>query len=169
MRGGGDGADFELLAQLPHGDGGDHGGEFDGLWSGDDGDGEQHRRARLWFMPIQPDDADEGDLPHLPLRHGHCCGQRELPGRDAADGKEPVMRGTDCTKDQIQSARLFIANAQAGNHKGRLFPPDERIIQIPFGKMARLVAWYGAVRYIAGRDHSGGTLESPGPIDGRKV
>ena len=67
MRGGGDGADFELLAQLPDGDGGDHGGEFDGLWVGDDGDALEYRSAWIRFMPIQPDNANQGDLPHLPL------------------------------------------------------------------------------------------------------
>lgn len=74
-----------------------------------------------------------------------------------------ALRGTDLTEAQIQSARIF-ANAR---RKGELqeMPDDGQLIVQKFGDMARLLAWYGALRFKAGRDGTGGTLEEPGPLD----
>lgn len=77
------------------------------------------------------------------------------------------MRGTDCTEAQIQSAREFLHARQAGSIEG-LAIDDERVVSLPFGNMAKLLAWYGALRFKAGRDGTGGTLEAPGPMDERK-
>lgn len=71
------------------------------------------------------------------------------------------MKGTDCTPEQIQSARDFLF-ARSLNIEA--VPDDSRVIMLPFGDLARLVAWYGALRYAAGRDGTGGTLEVPGEI-----
>lgn len=69
------------------------------------------------------------------------------------------MRGTDVTEEQMKSAREFAFARSVGLEE---MPDDQRIIMLPFGKMVRLMAWYGAMRYKAGRDGAGGTLESPG-------
>jgi hypothetical protein len=73
---------------------------------------------------------------------------------------EIEMRGTELTEQQIQSARQFLSDRRV-SFPGKI-PLDEQIIKIPFGDVARIVAWCGALRYIAGRDGSGGTLEEPG-------
>ena len=77
------------------------------------------------------------------------------------------MRGTDCTEAQIESARKFLAARQSGPIEGMAID-DDRVVSVPFGQMARLLAWYGALRFAAGRDGTGGTLEEPGPMDTRK-
>lgn len=76
------------------------------------------------------------------------------------------MKGTDCTEAQIDSARQFCADRRKDQPGER--PRDAQEITISFGQLARLVAWYGALRYMAGRDGTGGTLECPGPIDTRE-
>ena len=70
------------------------------------------------------------------------------------------MRGTELTDAQIESARRFCADRRKDAPGDT--PDDSRIISIPFGQMIRLVAWYGALRFQAGRDGTGGTLEKPG-------
>ena len=72
------------------------------------------------------------------------------------------MRGTDCTTEQIASAREFVWLRQTIPHAS--CPGDEQMVTLPFGHLARVVAWYGALRYIAGRDGTGGSLEKPGEM-----
>lgn len=74
------------------------------------------------------------------------------------------MKGTDLTDAQIQSARQFLVDRRSGDNKG-VMPADEENIVQSFGNLARVVAWYGALRYEAGRNGTGGTLENPGPIE----
>jgi len=71
------------------------------------------------------------------------------------------VKGTDCTPEQIQSAREFLL-ALARNID--TMPDDDAIVTPRFGDFARTVAWYGALRYKAGRDGTGGTLEAPGEV-----
>src|SRR6185437_1857670 len=63
-----------------------------------------------------------------------------------------AMRGTEVTEDQMQSAREF-AFARSVGLAG--MPDDDQQITVTFGKMVRLMAWYGALRYQAGRDGTG--------------
>lgn len=74
------------------------------------------------------------------------------------------MRGTECTAGQMEHARKFLMD-RAPNVLDR--PTDERRVTIPFGDIARILAWYGALRFIAGRDATGGSLEIPGPMEKR--
>lgn len=69
------------------------------------------------------------------------------------------MRGTDLTDEQLLSARKFVSD--------RMIPPQSEIppmVTIPAEKLVRLIAWYGALRFVAGRDGTGGTLEKPGEL-----
>lgn len=74
------------------------------------------------------------------------------------------MKGTDLTEDQIQSAREFACARQRINRSGAVFD-DATEVTLRFGDLARLVAWYGAIRFQAGEKGIGGTLEKPGPMD----
>jgi hypothetical protein len=74
------------------------------------------------------------------------------------------VRGTELTQQQIESAELFVRDRQC---EGRKPQKDERI-SIRFDDLVRIVAWYGALRYKAGRDKDGGTLEAPGYFVVRK-
>ncbi len=73
------------------------------------------------------------------------------------------MKGTELTPEQIESARQFVA----GRMKQDEPYPDEQRVTVPFGDIARIVAWYGALRYQAGATGIGGTFERPGPFGGR--
>ena len=70
------------------------------------------------------------------------------------------MKGTDLTGAQIAHAQQFIAERcrLSATHL------DRRMVEIPMADLARAIAWYGALRYMAGRDGTGGTLERPGPL-----
>jgi hypothetical protein len=73
------------------------------------------------------------------------------------------MKGTELTQEQIQSAREFaVARQVKGFEAGTI--DDAHRVAIRFGDLARLVAWYGAMRYEAGRTGEGGTLEKPGQM-----
>lgn len=67
------------------------------------------------------------------------------------------MRGTDVTPAQLKSAENFIRARQACGRS----PQSDELISIRFDHLCRLVAWYGALRYAAGRDGIA-TLEEPG-------
>lgn len=68
------------------------------------------------------------------------------------------MRGVDCTPEQIAHARKFFeSSARRTIDRDVTLKPDD---------LFRIIAWYGALRYIAGRDGEGGTLERPGPLGG---
>jgi len=68
-----------------------------------------------------------------------------------------TMKGTDCTDVQVAHAREFIeAYALHG-------PMPEKFIVVA-DDLARLVAWYGAMRFESGRTGEGGTLECPGEL-----
>ena|ERR1700729_3947856 len=69
------------------------------------------------------------------------------------------MKGTDLTKEQLRAAEIFILET-AGRRVGMDAPSG--IVTMQFDAMVRLLAWYGAVRFKAARDGSGGTLENPG-------
>lgn len=68
------------------------------------------------------------------------------------------MKGTDCTPEQIANASDFMARI------GK-WPASRPVGQIDREDVAVLLAWYGALRYQAGRDGTGGTFEHPGPFD----
>ena len=70
------------------------------------------------------------------------------------------MKGCRCTPAQIASANAFLEIAKWA-------PSDERA-NVRRADIVRLVAWYGALRYIAGQSGEGGTLEQPGPLVGRR-
>jgi hypothetical protein len=75
------------------------------------------------------------------------------------------MRGTELTVEQIASAREFV-HGRTRNVK--TMPKDEQAVTVTFGQLARLVAWYGAIRYQAGADGIGGTLAVPAEMVVRK-
>lgn len=81
------------------------------------------------------------------------------------------MRGTDCTPGQLKSASDFVrARHVDGYSKApKLSPFSDQQIVIRWADLVNLLAWYGALRYTAGRDGTGGTLENPGPIDSTKA
>jgi hypothetical protein len=64
------------------------------------------------------------------------------------------MRGTDLTPEQLKAAEKFIMD-----RSGRAKRPE--MVMNKFDDLVRLVAWYGAIRFVAGRDGIGGTLEKP--------
>lgn len=66
------------------------------------------------------------------------------------------MKGTDCTPEQIEAASTFLAD--------RGWPTHAATAAISRENVACLIAWYGACRYIAARDGTGGTLEQPGVL-----
>ena len=66
------------------------------------------------------------------------------------------MKGTDCTAEQLQQASLFLAARGWPKVVPATMPRREDIV--------RLIAWYGAMRYVAGRDGTGGSLEQPGEL-----
>lgn len=67
------------------------------------------------------------------------------------------MKATDCTPEQIESAEQWLHD--------RGWPVDAEVARVNRQQMARLVAWYGALRFQAGRDGIGGTFERPGILD----
>lgn len=67
------------------------------------------------------------------------------------------MRGTELTPAQIKAAELFILERQCAGP----VPDAETTISLPFEKMVRLVAWYGALRYRSAQ-RGQGSLEEPG-------
>lgn len=71
------------------------------------------------------------------------------------------MNGMDLTPEQLDSASDFVlARRTVGD---LILPPDsDSRISIRWDELVRVVAWYGAMRYVAGRDQIGGTLEIPG-------
>ncbi len=64
------------------------------------------------------------------------------------------MKGTDCTPSQIVSASQFLA--------ARGWPDDDIRREFKREDIVRIVAWYGAMRFQAGRDGVGGTIDRPG-------
>lgn len=66
------------------------------------------------------------------------------------------MRGTELTPQQLERAKEFVRGRQVV--KADL--TDEQQIQLAFGDLVRLVAWYGAIRFEAGQKGIG-TLEVP--------
>lgn len=69
------------------------------------------------------------------------------------------MKGTDVTGEQIEAARQFIVG------RGGRLASDEQMVALTAGELVRVVAWYGALRFKAGRDGTGGTLEHPGELE----
>lgn len=67
------------------------------------------------------------------------------------------MKGTDCTPEQIAHASEFMEIAR--------WPVSAPTAKCSRDQTARLLAWYGAMRFQAGRDGVGGTLEKPGFIE----
>lgn len=63
------------------------------------------------------------------------------------------MRGVDCTPEQLKAAERFILA------RARRTDSPEMITQ-RFEDLVRLLAWYGAIRYKAGRDGIS-SLENP--------
>lgn len=66
------------------------------------------------------------------------------------------MKGTDCTEQQLARAGEFLTN--------RGWPEGQDFRRVSRADVARIVAWYGAMRFIAGRDGDAGTLEAPNEI-----
>lgn len=67
------------------------------------------------------------------------------------------MRGTDCAAEQIASASSFLGD--------RGWPLKGLRAVLTRDDAVRLIAWYGAMRFVAGRDGTGGTLEHPGVLE----
>lgn len=74
------------------------------------------------------------------------------------------MKGTDVTQEQLRAAERFVRSIQRAGTKQ---PEAESAIVLPFMDLVQLVAWYGALRYIAGRDGIN-SLENPGEVVNRK-
>jgi len=74
------------------------------------------------------------------------------------------VRGTDLTDEQIQSARKFACARQKIPATDGMID-DTTVVSLKFGDLARLVAWYGAIRYQAGKHGVGGSFEAPGPME----
>lgn len=70
------------------------------------------------------------------------------------------MRGTDCTNEQIAHAREFWISRV--RNRARL--DDAGCVYVSLDDIARMMAWYGALRFIGARDGIGGTLEQPGEL-----
>ncbi len=67
------------------------------------------------------------------------------------------MKGTDCTPEQLQAASDFLAVPG--------WPEGTERAELERSDIVHLLAWYGALRFQAGRDGTGGTLEVPGAFD----
>lgn len=67
------------------------------------------------------------------------------------------MRGTDCTPKQLGHASDFLAD--------RGWPDNVNFGSQRREDVARLLAWYGVLRYQAGRDGTGGSLEEPSALE----
>lgn len=75
------------------------------------------------------------------------------------------MKGTDCTSEQLASARQFLHDRRVA--RGASSPDsvgDNVTVEVRYGDFVRMIAWYGALRFMAGRDGTGGTLEKPGEL-----
>jgi len=66
------------------------------------------------------------------------------------------MRGKDLTQDQLDRAKEFVKFCQV--FKREL--ADEQDVVLRFGDLVRLVAWYGAIRFVASQNGIG-TLDCP--------
>ena len=60
------------------------------------------------------------------------------------------MRGTDVTPEQMEAARVFLADTMQ-----RTPPELGDVLEICFDDLLRLMAWYGAVRYRGALDGIG--------------
>jgi hypothetical protein len=69
------------------------------------------------------------------------------------------MKGTAITPAQYTAARRFIFDREALPTDSER--SDDAQVILRFGDLVGLVAWYGAIRYIAGRGRIN-SLESPG-------
>jgi hypothetical protein len=65
---------------------------------------------------------------------------------------QKAIKASDLTHDQLASARDFLT--------GNDWPESENKRTVPREEVARLIAWYGALRFRAGADGIG-TLEKP--------
>ena len=66
--------------------------------------------------------------------------------------KQRIIKASDLTEDQLASAGDFLTrNNWTENEESRTVPRSE---------IAKLIAWYGALRFLAGADGVG-TLEKP--------
>ena len=52
------------------------------------------------------------------------------------------MKGIEVSQAEIDCAKEFLRVTQ----KGRKIPSEQSMITLNYGKMIRLVAWYGAIR-----------------------
>lgn len=73
------------------------------------------------------------------------------------------MNGYDCTPEQIESASAFL-HARGLTADIERLRVEGRPLFMTRADIVRLLAWYGALRYISARDHVGGTLEQPGAM-----
>jgi hypothetical protein len=72
------------------------------------------------------------------------------------------MKGTDLTQAQIDAAERFIlARRATGNLQ---HPAHDEEVRQKWGDLVRIVAWYGALRYKAGKDGIN-SLENPGDTE----
>ena len=73
------------------------------------------------------------------------------------------MKGIDLTQEQLDAAARFI--------RGQMLNPaavgDDHLCSHYFRDLVRLVAWYGAIRYVSGRDGVN-SLDNPGPTGERE-
>lgn len=68
--------------------------------------------------------------------------------------KNPTeVKGSDLTAEQIEAASDFLSGAN--------WKPDQPTRQTSRADIAKLLAWYGAVRYKAGLNRIG-TVDKPG-------
>ncbi len=72
------------------------------------------------------------------------------------------MRGIDVTPEQLESAKQFICDRNKPPLSLQI--PDDRVVQLRFSELACLVAWYGAMRYMAGAAGIN-SLEKPGELE----
>ncbi len=66
--------------------------------------------------------------------------------------KQRVIKASDLTEDQLESARDFLT--------GNDWPENEDSRTISRAEVAKLIAWYGALRFLAGANGIG-SLEKP--------
>jgi hypothetical protein len=71
------------------------------------------------------------------------------------------MKGTDVTAEQYDAARRFIFSRESPPFAGER--SDDTQVLLRFRDLVGLLAWYGAMRYIAGRDGIN-SLERPGDL-----